>query len=181
MPSDMTPAIRDLLEKQAITELVNSYSRAVDRHDFVLLRDLYTADGIDDHGGLYCGPADGFVAWLREAMKEVDTSHAVHNHTIAIDGDQAEGEVYVTAYNRIPNPEGGANEFIQGLRYLDKYRNEGGRWRFAHRTVVVDWAQLRPAFWDFDHPLLSGKRPAQPGPGDTSYDVLSSACFARRT
>lgn len=181
MASDIAPALHNLLEKQAIAELVQAYSRAVDRQDFALLRSLYTADGIDDHGELYCGSADGFVAWLRTAMKGVDTSHAVHNHRMAIDGDAAEGEVYVTAYNRIPNPDGGFNEFIQGLRYLDKYRKEDGGWRFAHRMVVVDWAQLRAAFWDFDHPLLRGKRPAQAGPGDPSYGMLSNGLFARRS
>src|SRR5262249_18283425 len=104
--SDIAPELRALLEKQAIKELVQTYSRAVDRHDFALLRSLYTEDGIDDHGGIYSGSADGFVTWLREAMKHVETSHALHNLTIAIDGDTAEGEAYVTAYNRIPRAEG---------------------------------------------------------------------------
>lgn len=177
---DTQAALLELLEKQAIAELVHAYSRAVDRHDFTLLRSLYASDGIDDHGGLYCGPADGFVAWLREAMATVDTSHAVHNHTIAVHGDTAEGEAYVTAYNRIPKPEGGFDEFIQGLRYVDQYCKEDGRWRFARRTVVVDWAQLRPAFWDFEHPLLSGKRPAVAGAADPSYGILTAEAFARR-
>jgi hypothetical protein len=172
--------IAALLEKQAIIELVEAYSRAVDRQDFVLLRSLYAADGIDDHGGIYCGPADGFVAWLRTAMKGVDTSHAVHNHTISVDGETAEGEVYVTAYNRIPNVEGGFDEFIQGLRYMDHYTKESGQWRFARRTVIVDWAQHRPALWDFEHPLLKGKRPAVAGPADPSYALLSHSRFARR-
>ena len=179
MTDRATRDIEILLEKQAIAELVRDYSRAVDRHDFVMLRDLYTADGIDDHGALYNGPADGFVAWLKVAMAQVETSHAVHNHTIVVDGATAEGEAYVTAYNRIPRPEGGFDEFIQGLRYVDKYRKEE-RWRFVTRTVVVDWAQLRPAFWDFEHPLLKGKRPASPNADDPSYSLLSGAPFARR-
>ena len=177
--SDIAPELRILLEKQAITELVQAYSRAVDRHDFTLLRSLYTEDGIDDHGGIYSGSADGFVAWLREAMKVVETSHALHNLTITVDGDIAEGEAYVTAYNRIPRAEGGFDEFIQGLRYLDKYRKTDGRWQFVHRTVVVDWAQHRPALWDFTHPLLVGKRPAQPDETDPSYAILKSPLFAR--
>jgi len=180
MTGDQDGAVAMLLEKQAIAELVYAYSRAVDRHDFVLLRSLYAADGIDDHGGLYCGPADGFVAWLKTAMKGVETSHAVHNHTIAVTGETAEGEAYVTAYNRIPVAQGGFDEFIQGLRYIDSYVKEGVQWRFARRTVVVDWAQLRPAFWDFDHPLLKGKRPAAPGADDPSYGLLSAPPFIRR-
>jgi ketosteroid isomerase-like protein len=175
----MAPELAELVEKQAIRELVWAYSRAVDRHDFALLRSLYTDDGIDDHGGIYCGPADGFVAWLRVAMAKVETSHAVHNHQIVLTDDGAIGEAYVTAYNRIPNGQGGFDEFIQGLRYIDRYRKEAGWWRFVHRKVAVDYAQHRPAFWDFEHPLLKGKCPALPGPDDVSYALLQHPLFAR--
>ena len=180
MEDELAPEVRVLIEKQSIAELVMNYSRAIDRQDFILLRDLYTEDGIDDHGGMYCGGADGFVAWLKDAMKGVETMHQVHNHMIAVQGDTAEGEAYLTTYNRIPSKEGGFDEFIQGLRYLDQYRKEGGKWRFAHRIVAVDWAQHRPALWDFEHPLLKGKRPGRPGPDDPAYATLTDATFARR-
>jgi ketosteroid isomerase-like protein len=180
MGQDIAPEVRELLERQAIHELVLNYSRAVDRQDLKLLRSLYTEDGIDDHGGMYCGGADGFVAWLDTAMVGVETMHQVHNHLIAVTGaDMAEGEAYLTTYNRIPNPEGGFNEFLQGLRYLDRYRKEGGRWRFAHRIVMVDWARFSPALWDFEHPLLKGKRPGRPDANDNSYTVLKDPAFGR--
>lgn len=173
-------AVRELLDKQAITELVYNYSRAVDRRDFELLASLYTTDGVDDHAGLYSGDAAGFVDWLREALEGVDiTTHHVHNLLLAIDGDRAEGEVYVTAYNRIPNAQNDWDDFLQGLRYLDRYRREDGGWRFSHRTVVCDWAQNQPAFWDAENPLLSGKRFGVAGEGDASYRCLSQALFAR--
>ncbi|HLG86511.1 MAG TPA: nuclear transport factor 2 family protein [Alphaproteobacteria bacterium] len=179
MATELAPELKELLEKQAIAELVLNYSRAVDRQDLKLLRSLYTRDGIDDHGGLYCGSADGFVAWLETAMKGVETMHQVHNHLIAVHGDTAEGEAYLTTYNRIPDGKGGFNEFLQGLRYLDNYRKEDGRWRFARRTVTLDWAQHRPALWDFEHPLLKGKRPGRPDASDPSYEMLPSPTFAR--
>ncbi len=179
MEQNLQRDLVELLEKQAISELVFAYSRAVDRHDFNLLRTLYTQDGIDDHGGIFCGPAPAFVDWLETAMKDVDTSHSVHNHVIKVHGDTAEGEVYVTAYNRIPDGERAFKEFIQGLRYIDQYRKTAGRWQFVLRTVVVDWAQLRPALWDFQNPLLKGKKPAQGGPGDPSYRLLADSLFAR--
>lgn len=180
-----TPAIpqevQRLLDKQAIGELVCTYSRAVDRQDFELLSSLYTPDGFDDHAALYRGPAAGYVAWLRGAMQGVDiTTHHVHNTTVDLAGDRAEGEVYVTAYNRLRKPDGSFEELVQGLRYLDRYRRDAEGWRFEHRTVVCDWAQLRPAFWDLQHPLVDGKRIGVGGAGDPSYRVLSGARFARR-
>lgn len=187
-PTDPTfprdPALRDLLERQAIVELVECYSRAVDRRDYALLESLYTEDGIDDHAGLYCGPAAGFVAWLEGALAGVDaTTHHVHNVTLALDLDgdleRAEGEIYVSAYNRIRNPDGSLSELEQGLRYLDHYRRDDRGWRFARRTVVCDWARNGPAFWDPAHPLLAGKRYGRDGADDASYEVLTSPVFAR--
>lgn len=173
-------ALAELVEKQAILELVQGYSRAVDRRDFALLESLYTKDGIDDHTGLYCGPVAGFVDWLRVALAGVDaTTHHVHNVTIALAGERAEGEVYLTAYNRLRGVDGVLSDFVQGLRYLDHYRRDAGRWRFARRTVVCDWAQQGPSAWDESHPLIAGKRIGRGGPDDASYSVLRSPLFGR--
>lgn len=173
-------ALAALLDKQALVELVQSYSRAVDRRDYALLASLYTEDGIDDHTGQYSGSASGFVAWLAKALEGVDaTTHHVHNVTLALDGDRAEGEVYLTAYNRLRSASGELTELVQGLRYLDHYRRDAERWRFARRTVVCDWAQHGPAFWDSSHPLIAGKRYGRGGADDASYAVLKSPLFAR--
>lgn len=176
----MSEDIRVLLEKQAITELVYAYSRAVDRRDFALLAQLYAEDGQDDHGALYSGSAAGFIDWLRDVLRDVDmTSHQVHNILISVNGAEAEGEAYVTAYNRLQNTQGDWDELIQGLRYLDRYRKSGGRWQFTQRTVVCDWAQHQPAFWDGEHSLLKGKRFGAVGDRDASYECLSLTLFNR--
>lgn len=176
---DLSPAIVELLDKQAITELVYNYSRAVDRRDFGLLASLYTPDGIDDHG-LYCGDAAGFVEWVRTALATVDmTTHHVHNLLIAIDGDIAEGEVYVTAYNRIPGDEGQWEDLLQGLRYLDHYRRTDERWQFSRRTVICDWVLHQSPSVGAEHPLLQGKRYGAPSDADLSYECLTQALFSR--
>ena len=173
--------LADLIEKRSILELVQAYSRAVDRRDFELLESLYTEDGIDDHAGLYCGPAAGFVSWLEQALANVDaTTHQVHQVDIALDGQRAQGEVYLTAYNRIRNDASELEELTQGLRYLDHYRRDAGAWRFERRTVVCDWARSGPAFWDPTHPLLAGKRFGAAGAADPSYEALSHPRFERR-
>lgn len=173
-------ALADLIEKQAILELVYCYSRAVDRRDYALLASLYADDGVDDHTGLYCGGVAGFVDWLRRALDGVDaTTHHVHNVLLALDGPHAEGEVYLTAYNRLRNPDGSLSDLIQGLRYLDRYRRDAGRWRFERRTVVCDWARHGPAFWDESHPLIAGKRFGRAGADDASYAAFRSPLFAR--
>ena len=171
-------AVRELLAKQAILELLHAYSRAVDRQDFALLATLYTPDGSDDHTGLYTGPAAGYVLWLRSAMKAVDlTTHQVHQASISVRRRRAEGEVYVTAYNRLRADGGRFEELVHGLRYLDRYREDEGVWRFEHRSVVVDWTERRPAALREER---GGQRDGLAGAGDPSYALLRDPLFARR-
>ena len=135
----MDKAIQELLDKQAIAELVHNYSRAVDRKDWTLLRDLYTQDGVDDHAALFCGPADDFVKWLEGASAHLDgMAHQVHSILIGVDGDAAWGEAYVTSYNRWPDGKGGFEEFVQGLRYLDTLRREAPDTRRDVFGLIVD-------------------------------------------
>ncbi len=141
-----------LIDKDAIRDLVLSYSRAVDRQDFALLRALYTEDGReDDHSGLYSGTASGYVDWLETMLPRLSiTTHAVQNHLIVLDGaDQGQGEVYCLAYHRMPVEGGGWQDLVHGNRYFDHYRKDAdGAWRFARRAVTVDWKQIGPATWD---------------------------------
>jgi hypothetical protein len=180
--NEVAAELQALLDKQAIAELVYGYSRAVDRKDFALLRSLYTDDGRDDHGGLYCGSATGYVDWLEQAMQACDiTTHSVNNHLIVLkDATRAEGEVYVTAYHRLADGAGAFNELIEGLRYLDQYERRGGRWLFAQRTLLNDWCQVGPAYWDLENPALKGTPVGRADAEDPSYRLLSHPAFARR-
>jgi hypothetical protein len=174
--------LRDLVDRQAIQELVSLYCRAVDRQDFALLRTLYTADGQDDHGTLYKGGAQGYFAWLQGVMEgKVETTHHVHNHLIVLQGrGEAEGELCVTAHNRMRNAAGGFDELVQGLRYFDRYRKEAGRWRFASRTLAVDWSQEGgPVRWGPQDDDMHSGRPGKPDASDASYAALSDPLFKR--
>ena len=54
-------AVQELIDKEAIRDLVLCYSRAIDRQDIELLRDLYTEDATDTHGHHFDGSADGLL------------------------------------------------------------------------------------------------------------------------
>jgi hypothetical protein len=60
---------------------------------------------------------------------------------------------------------------VTGVRYLDRYRKENDRWRFAHRTGVFDWKRVTPI------PTPEGDAP-EPA-SDSSYGALSSRLFVR--
>ncbi len=132
-----------LEDRLALQQLAWAYCHAIDRRDFILLRSLYHDDAIDDHGSLFCGSPDEYVAWLPSMLANWSaTAHLIHNMLFLIDGEQAEGELCATAYHRAVD---GTREFIGHGRYLDEYRRRDGVWRIFRRTLVVDWEEERRA------------------------------------
>lgn len=65
-------------------------------------------------------------------------------HDDAIDGDRAEGEVYVLSYYRY-DENGVPMIVVVGGRYLDKYERRDGKWGIAHRVAMEDWSAKVPA------------------------------------
>ncbi|HET8707572.1 MAG TPA: nuclear transport factor 2 family protein, partial [Pseudomonadales bacterium] len=134
--------LQALLDKQAITELVHAYCSAADRRDYDKLRALYHEDAIDDHGGFYKGLAMDFIDQLPAIQANMEILH--HNATtinIKLNGNQAEGEVYVLAFHKVKT-ENGAFDLLIGGRYLDRYEKRNGIWKFSHRAVLADWVNV---------------------------------------
>ena len=134
--------LRALLDKQAIYELIMAYCNAADRHDHVKMRTLYHEDAIDDHGVMFKGGPDEYVAWLPSMMANwAATVHSITNMLFLIDGNRAEGELQTVAYHRTQaTPQ---REIIAGGRYLDVYEKREGVWRFFRRSLVLDWFEDR--------------------------------------
>ena len=130
-------------DRMALHDLVMRYCRGCDRRDFALVRSLYHDDAIDDHGAMFSGGPDAFVAWLHEATAHWDlTRHSISNSLFVIDGDRAEGEHYVEAWHRTRGPE--AKQFIVLGRYLDRYERREGVWKFSYRSLVFDHGSIVP-------------------------------------
>jgi len=159
-----------LLDKQEITELVHAYCNASDRHDHDKLRRLYHEDAIDDHGGFFKGLAMEFIDRLPEIQAPMEILH--HNVTtvnIAVDGDYAEGEIYVLAFHKIRTDREPMDLLIGG-RYFDRYEKRNGVWKYAERAVVADWATITdPSAVQLEHPLIDGSHIGKPGHADPSY------------
>src|SRR5262245_46253070 len=103
MPDTATSqaAVEEMLEKQAITEVLYRYCRGIDRRDWELVRSCYHADRVDDHA-IYKGDRDGFVDWVSEFLTSqfTATQHTVFNPLVKVDGDTAGCESYVRAWHR---------------------------------------------------------------------------------
>jgi hypothetical protein len=169
--------LQELIDKQALHELVLTYCRAIDRRDFVLVRSLYHDDAIDDHGSMFQGGPDEYVAWLPKMMANFEaTVHSISNALFVVAGDRAQGELYSVAYHRTHPPA--ARDIVAGGRYLDHYERRDGAWRFARRALALDWCRI-DAVSEAAYAELAASAPAgRAGADDPSYRLLSY--FARK-
>ncbi|HVL01587.1 MAG TPA: nuclear transport factor 2 family protein [Dongiaceae bacterium] len=185
MTPDLTAQLQDLLDKQAIHELIHTYCNAADRHDHVKMRDLYHEDATDDHGGFFKGLAMDFIDRLPEIQAPMLILH--HNITtvnIKLDVPatvrKAEGEVYVLAFHQVKTDTGQFDLLIGG-RYFDKYEKRDGVWKFSHRAVLADWVNVHnPSIVDLAHPVIQGSHLGRPGQEDPSYGFFSLFQRGRR-
>ncbi|MDO8860446.1 nuclear transport factor 2 family protein [Haliea sp. E1-2-M8] len=164
--ADMNDPLQALLAKQAITEVIVRYSRALDRLDETLLRSVFHPDSVHHH--FYQGPssapdaprpADGgprdFVEFALGVLStHTRTHHQLGNTLIELtSADHAVAETYFTAYHRMrprgdpkaaPNACDTEMDYFVGGRYLDHFACRDGEWRITRRTGMTDWTRLEP-------------------------------------
>lgn len=138
--------------KSEIHDLIVAESRAVDRADEALQRALWHPGATVDLGAFFAGSAEAFCDWILEvARSAVRMSHSVSNQWIQVDGALAVAETYVIALDTRTEDDGDVDS-LTGGRYLDRFENIGGAWKFMHRTFVHDWQIQQPSTDQRDDP-----------------------------
>ncbi|MCO6056879.1 nuclear transport factor 2 family protein [Pseudomonas sp. MOB-449] len=127
-----------LQAKQDLHELVATYCTGVDRRDRALLESLWWPEATMDFG-LFTGPAQAFCELITADNPALEiTYHFTSNELFEIDGDRATGRAYVIGMSALLN-EGEASQHMVGGRYLDRYEQRGGVWKFSQRLFALDW------------------------------------------
>ncbi|MEM1112190.1 MAG: nuclear transport factor 2 family protein [Pseudomonadota bacterium] len=156
--------LQELLDKQAIAEVVTTYARAIDRLDEALLRSVFHPGSRHSHG--FVGPSSDpslpstpeqpgdFVAFAFGALRtHTRTHHQLGNIMVELDGIAAYVETYFTAYHRMraqgdplaaPAAAETEMDFWVGGRYLDRFEKRDGHWKITHRTGLTDWMRTEP-------------------------------------
>jgi hypothetical protein len=149
----MQAQLRELLDKQAIAELIHAYAEGIDRRDGELLERVFTAD-CQLHYGAYDQPASALVrSWRADSPPLfLMTHHLYGNIAVRFFGvDRARSITYFFAQHRAHRGGHVMDEMVRG-RYLDRLIKQDGQWRFAERTIVFDWSKIAPAdssnWWD---------------------------------
>lgn len=131
--------LMELLDKQALQELVVRYCRAVDRADGELFLSCYHPDALDEHGPYSGSPAVMLAALKKGPMAPggVTIQHSISNSLFELHGDIAYGETYFQT--RRPGANGELT--MSTGRYVDRYERRGGEWRFALRRCIIEYAR----------------------------------------
>ncbi len=138
-------ALKKLLDKQEIHDVLMRYCRGIDRCDADLLRSVYHADATDNHGQ-FNGKAAEFIPWALQSLRRDErTTHFLCNELIEVDGDSAHCESYLFAVHRRKSTDGTMTKDVSfGGRYVDRFERRAGVWRIAHRQVVFEWSRVDP-------------------------------------
>jgi len=132
----MTPA--ELAAREAIRDLAARYNALGDAGRLGALCELFADDAVLELDGRRCAGRGAIRALFESAAEEARSGdgvrllrHFTATHVIDLaDAGRASGRLYYQVLT-----ERGLDHWG---RYLDEYRVDAGRWRFAHRRATVD-------------------------------------------
>jgi hypothetical protein len=136
--------VRDLADRQAITDMIYRYCRSMDRIDVELGYSIWHDDATADYGAeVYQGSGRGFIDFVCKQHRGCLTHvHQVTNILIDLDGDRAGSESYVVSDLRA-----GGGDQVKHIttwgRYIDQWSRRDGRWGIDKRIAIRDFSEMR--------------------------------------
>ena len=138
--------LQELLDKQAIQELIARYSRTLDWVDDAGQADCYWPDASIDYG-FFKGTAADFVPVVMAVERSTGRRwHLLSSLAVKLtSATTAEGECYGIAlgFRREDEAEPYRGNMYGG-RYLDQYEKRDGEWRILSRRYIMDWTMAMP-------------------------------------
>jgi SnoaL-like domain len=136
---NMSDAIEQLAAKAAITDLIHTYPRGLDRLDPDLLSSIAHPGATMEFTGMFKGSWGEFVAWLMKAHTVMlYNRHTIGNILIMVKGDKAVSETTATAHLIVARDDGQVEDRDTHSRYLDSWEKRDGRWGLVHRLTLRD-------------------------------------------
>lgn len=170
---------QSLLDRQEITELLYRYCRSVDRLDVDLGYSIWHSDGVADYGAdVYQGSGRGLIDFIcmqhRRALRH---SHQISNILIALEGDRAGSESYVTATLRVQNGHQ-QRQITVWSRYVDQWSRRDERWGLDRRVMIRDFDEIRDVdvISESDRGRRDRSDPSYADVGDGHQQQESSTC-----
>ena len=140
-----------LLDRAAITDTLHRYTSGLDLDDADLLASSLTEDAVVDLGPAMrrigydfppLAPRETVVSTLIGAVGPLDSSHAISNVRITIDGDTATVLAYAQAQHFAPGTGSDPAVTRHALmmnRYTATLVRDGEQWRIRHLDIANAW------------------------------------------
>ncbi|MFM6931543.1 MAG: nuclear transport factor 2 family protein [Novosphingobium sp.] len=162
----MTDLLAQVADRQAITDQIYRYCRAMDRIDHELGYSIWHEDGTANYEHNFQGTGRQFIDHVCSQHSHLlQHSHQMSNIVIELDGDRAGSESYVTATLRMER-EGRLMQMTVLSRYVDRWSKREGRWALDHRRAVMEMDEMREVTPMKKHNGWTRDR------SDPSYEVL---------
>jgi hypothetical protein len=155
----------DLLDREAITDVIKRLARGTDRLDEALMASCYHPDGFDDHNS-FRGLGHEFARWVCEVLPHFEsTAHFIGPPYVRLDGAIAHVDTYCIAHHiSRPDEHGQQADLVLALRYVDRFERRRGEWLIAKRVCAFDWTYTIPfdpkAGFPFEADFTLGARDA---------------------
>jgi uncharacterized protein (TIGR02246 family) len=147
--TDDAARLRQLIDRQEITDLIVQYAAGVDTQDYERLIACFAPDGQmvsalgvkDGIDAIRAAMAPEALAKERPAnsgLRFDQSTHQMSNMIITLDGDTAHGESAAVVF-MIGPLDGQRVMAVRGVRYIDEFVRRPEGWRIRRREHIADW------------------------------------------
>jgi hypothetical protein len=137
------PALAEVLNRQAITDVLYRYASTIDHKDYDGLRSVLTDDARAKYGDRdWLEGADAIVSFNEDYGRgQLWQHHLLSVYHIDILGDTATTMTYHTSYQTAADDPNTARVIV--ARYYDELRRVDGSWKIASKEMRVGWRETR--------------------------------------
>ena len=155
--TDTESLVRQLWDRQLISEVMLRFGRALDLHDWDMyastLADPFNVDFSDLTGRppAVTTPA-AFARFAKACLERLVVMHQYSNFNINLHGDEADGVFYHVSRHRLPNRSGG-DQYTQYGWYENCFRREADGWKITQMRHRFQWCDGNPTLIDVSDPV----------------------------
>jgi SnoaL-like domain len=136
---DNEKAVRELIDKSQIRDVIERCARGSDRVDVDLSRSCYYADSVERHGTFQGNSQEYLSDPRRTSPGNVMNHHLLGQTSIDLENDIAYAETYVLCHQISQALDSEPVLNIVASRYVDRFERRDGEWKIASRTAVIDF------------------------------------------
>jgi 3-phenylpropionate/cinnamic acid dioxygenase small subunit len=131
--------LEDLIDRQAIQDLLVLYAKSLDAHDWSALSAVFLPDATGIYDGDRYDGLDAIVDLCRRSLEPLTASqHFLGNFSAEIEGDRAQSSCYLHAQHYRSGGRG-LSTYVMAGTYRDRLVRTHEGWRIEHRELAITW------------------------------------------